>query len=116
MSTRLKAILGSRFDVIHYHNISLIGGPKILHFGQGIKLYTLHEYWLLCPTHLLFKYNRKPCTHQHCFACTLAYKRPPYRRGLGACRAGSLEAETTQQAPAYRGHRRDCVHRAWGRS
>jgi len=77
MSTRLKTILGSRFDVIHYHNISLIGGPKILHYGQGIKLYTLHEYWLLCPTHLLFRYNRKPCTRPQCFTCTLAHKRPP---------------------------------------
>src|SRR6266516_3494124 len=76
-STRLKEILGSHFDVVHYHNISLIGGPKILHYGQGIKLYTLHEYWLLCPTHLLFKYNHQPCTRPQCFTCTLAHKRPP---------------------------------------
>jgi hypothetical protein len=45
-------ILETGFDVIHYHNISLVGGPTILAYGQGIKLYTMHEYWLVCPTHV----------------------------------------------------------------
>jgi len=46
-------------------------------YGQGIKLYTFHEYWLVCPTHVLFRFNRAPCTRPHCFACSLTYKRPP---------------------------------------
>ena len=61
----LREILnGTRYDVIHYHNVSLIGGPEILHYGRAsaIKLYTTHEYWLVCPTHILFKYNREACT------------------------------------------------------
>jgi glycosyltransferase involved in cell wall biosynthesis len=76
-SARLKDIFATPFDVIHYHNISLVGGPQILQYGQGIKLYTLHEYWLICPTHMLFKFNREACTHQQCFTCTLAHRRPP---------------------------------------
>ena len=52
-SSRVKKILAKPFDVIHYHNISLVGGPKILQYGKGIKLYTIHEYWLVCPTHML---------------------------------------------------------------
>ena len=76
-SERIKQILKKGFDVIHYHNISLVGGPKILEYGQGIKLYTMHEYWLVCPTHLLFRFNRAPCTRPHCFLCSLTYKRPP---------------------------------------
>ena len=76
-SARIRQILDKGFDVIHYHNISLIGGPKILEYGQGIKLYTMHEYWLVCPTHALFKYNRTACTTPRCFACGLMYKRPP---------------------------------------
>jgi hypothetical protein len=36
-------ILETGFDVIHYHNISLVGGPTILAYRQGIKLYTMHE-------------------------------------------------------------------------
>jgi glycosyltransferase involved in cell wall biosynthesis len=76
-STRIRRILEKGFDVIHYHNVSLVGGPKILAYGQGIKLYTMHEYWLICPTHMLFKFNRAPCTTRHCFLCGLSYKRPP---------------------------------------
>jgi glycosyltransferase involved in cell wall biosynthesis len=76
-SVRIQQILQKGFDVIHYHNISLVGGPKILQYGPGIKLYTMHEYWLVCPTHVLFKYNRSACTQPHCFACSLTYKRPP---------------------------------------
>jgi glycosyltransferase involved in cell wall biosynthesis len=75
-SSRVKEILDKPFDVIHYHNISLVGGPKILEYGQGIKLYTLHEYWLVCPTHMLFKFNREVCTHKQCFSCTLVHRRP----------------------------------------
>jgi glycosyltransferase involved in cell wall biosynthesis len=82
-SHRLREILGQGFDVIHYHNISLIGGPKILEYGSGIKLYTMHEYWLICPTHVLFRFNRAACSQPHCFTCALTYKRPPqwWRQG-----------------------------------
>lgn len=76
-SVRIKKILQKGFDVIHYHNISLVGGPKILEYGQGRKLYSLHEYWLICPTHVLFKFNRQPCLRPHCLPCTLLYRRPP---------------------------------------
>ena len=76
-SARIRRILNKDFDVIHYHNISLVGGPKILEYGHGIKLYTMHEYWLVCPTHVLFRFNRAPCTRPHCFFCSLMYKRPP---------------------------------------
>lgn len=73
----IKKIMDRRFDVIHYHNISLVGGPAVLRYGTGIKLYTTHEYWLVCPTHLMFRFNRAPCVTPHCFRCSLTYKRPP---------------------------------------
>lgn len=76
-SARIQQILHKGFDVIHYHNISLVGGPKILEYGQGIKLYTMHEYWLVCPTHLLLRFNRSVCLQPRCFLCSLTYKRPP---------------------------------------
>jgi glycosyltransferase involved in cell wall biosynthesis len=76
-SARLRQILDRGFDVIHYHNISLVGGPKVLEYGRGLKLYTMHEYWLGCPTHVLFKFNREACTHRQCVLCSLTYKRPP---------------------------------------
>ena len=74
---RIRQILATGFDVIHYHNLSLVGGPKCLEYGNAIKLYTPHEYWLVCPTHILFRLNRDHCTSRHCLACGLVYRRPP---------------------------------------
>jgi glycosyltransferase involved in cell wall biosynthesis len=76
-SACIRKILEKGFDVIHYHNISLVGGPRILEYGRGIKLYTMHEYWLVCPTHVMFRFGREPCRRPHCFPCTLVYRRPP---------------------------------------
>ncbi len=76
-SRRIRAILDRDWDVIHYHNISLAGGPQVLQYGRGLKLYTLHEYWLVCPTHVLFRFNREACTRRSCVLCQLLYRRPP---------------------------------------
>jgi glycosyltransferase involved in cell wall biosynthesis len=76
-SRRVRALLDQSFDVIHYHNVSLAGGPQVLQYGQGLKLYTMHEYWLICPTHVLFRFNREACTRRSCFLCQMFYRRPP---------------------------------------
>lgn len=76
-AARIRRILESGFDVIHYHNISLVGGPKVLEYGKGIKLYSMHEYWLVCPTHVLFKFRKEVCTSRSCLLCECAYLRPP---------------------------------------
>jgi glycosyltransferase involved in cell wall biosynthesis len=65
-------------DVVHFHNISLIGGPGILYLGrQAVRLMTAHEHWLICPMHLLWKFDRKPCDRPDCVRCCLAGGRPP---------------------------------------
>ena len=75
---KIEALLKSKeFDVIHYHNISLVGGPKLLRPRKEITLYTMHEHWLVCPMHVLWKFNREVCTKKNCFLCTLVWKRPP---------------------------------------
>jgi glycosyltransferase involved in cell wall biosynthesis len=71
------AFRGEVFDVVHFHNVSLAGGPGVLAHGDGVKLYTTSEHWLVCPMHVLFRYGREPCTEPHCLRCTLAYRRPP---------------------------------------
>lgn len=74
----IERIIGQGdFDVIHYHNISLVGGLEVLDTGDGIKLYSLHDYWLICPTHVLFRNRKKACRQPRCFRCQLTYKRPP---------------------------------------
>jgi glycosyltransferase involved in cell wall biosynthesis len=74
---RLREILEhGRYDVIHYQNTSLMGSPGVLTMGSAVKLYTANEYWLICPTHVLFKFDREACTTRHCLACTLHSRRP----------------------------------------
>ncbi len=66
-----------RHDVIHYNNVSLLGGPAVFARGTGLKLCTLIEHWLVCPMHVLWKFDREVCTKPTCFTCTLAGGRPP---------------------------------------
>ena len=76
-SKRLRRILADgRFDVVHFHNASLIG-PLALAYSDAITLYTMHEHWLVCPMHVLWRYNREPCTGKECIRCTIHGGRPP---------------------------------------
>lgn len=75
---RIRRILRQgRFDVIHFHNVSLVGGPGVLSYGSAIKLYTAHEHWLVCPTHVLWRHNRDLCSKRECLRCVLRHRRPP---------------------------------------
>ena len=75
---KIRRILAEgEYDVINFHNISLIGGPGILKYGNGLKLYMAHEHWLVCPMHVLWRHGRELCTGRECFRCTLSYRRPP---------------------------------------
>jgi glycosyltransferase involved in cell wall biosynthesis len=65
------------FDVIHYNNVSLLGGPHVFRYGKGLKLCTLIDHWLVCPMHVLWKFDREVCTKPSCLRCTLASRRPP---------------------------------------
>lgn len=64
------------YDVVHCHNMSLIG-LDVLDSVEGVVLYTTHEHWLVCPTHILWRNNREVCTRQTCFTCQIVSKRPP---------------------------------------
>lgn len=75
-----RLLLQTRYDVVHYHNISLLG-PDILRIHQTdpmwIKLYTTHEHWLICPNHVLWKFNERACEKPECLPCVLRARRPP---------------------------------------
>jgi glycosyltransferase involved in cell wall biosynthesis len=74
---RLKELIDSRrYDVIHYHNMSLVG-IAALAYGEAVKLYTMHEHWLVCPMHVLWRFDREICTDRTCIRCTIAGGRPP---------------------------------------
>lgn len=74
---RRLASLIEGFDVVHFHNPSLLGGPGALGLGDRVRLYTTHEHWLICPTHVLFRNNLEICTRRTCVSCTLRHGRPP---------------------------------------
>ncbi len=75
---RLREILRpGAFDVVWYHNVSLVGGPGLLAFGDGLKVYEAHEHWLVCPTHVLWRHDREVCDARQCLRCVATYRRPP---------------------------------------
>lgn len=74
---RLHELLDGRYDVIHYHNVSLIGGPGVWRVGTGIKLHTAHDFWLCCPGHTLWRDNKELCTGKRCIRCVIRQGRPP---------------------------------------
>lgn len=68
------------YDVIEFHNTSLIGPTAFAwepRHRRAVKLYFTHEHWLICPTHVLYKFNERPCEKPECLKCTLLARRPP---------------------------------------
>ncbi len=75
---KIRRLLDERnFDVINFHNVSLVGGPGLLSAGRALKLYMAHEHWLVCPSHVLWRHNREACDNRECLRCVLNYRRPP---------------------------------------
>jgi glycosyltransferase involved in cell wall biosynthesis len=86
------------YDVIHYNNVSLLGGPGVFRYGRALKLCTLIDHWLVCPMHVLWKFDREVCTQPTCYRCTLAGGRPPQ-----LWRSTSLMANATRHVDAFLG-------------
>ncbi|MDG3003852.1 glycosyltransferase family 4 protein [Paludisphaera mucosa] len=112
-SEALREVLDSDdLDVVHFHNISLVGGPGVLGLGankRAVRIMTAHEHWLICPMHLLWKYDRKACDSAACLRCTIAGGRPPqawrYTRAIPRA-LRHLDALIFPSAHALNEHRR----------
>ncbi|MBI4907332.1 MAG: glycosyltransferase family 4 protein [Acidobacteria bacterium] len=77
-SRQLKAIFDRGFDVVNFHNISLAGGPGMLSMSNApVNLYTLHEHWMLCGTHIFWKDRSKACDERQCLRCCVKSGVPP---------------------------------------
>lgn len=76
-------------DVVHYHNLSLLGLDLLRVPTSALKLYTAHDYWVRCPRNDLFKYGRRLCERATCMQCLLVSGKPPqlWRYSPGAMRA-----------------------------
>jgi glycosyltransferase involved in cell wall biosynthesis len=76
--TMLLECFKETFDVIHYYNISLLGGPEVFSHGKStIKIGGLNDHWLVCPMHLLWKYTGEVCDKPQCTRCALHFGKPP---------------------------------------
>jgi glycosyltransferase involved in cell wall biosynthesis len=92
-----------RFDVVHFHNASLMGAPSLLAQSQAtdaVSLYTLHEHWLVCPMHVLWRFDREPCEKQTCIRCQLKGRRPPQLWRYTDLRDRSIAAVDAVLAPS----------------
>lgn len=68
------------YDVVEFHNTSLIGPTAFAwepRKRRAVKLYMTHEHWLICPTHVLYKFDERPCEKPQCLKCTLLARKPP---------------------------------------
>jgi len=65
-----------RPDIIHHHNISLLGYNILKNHGTSANVYTAHDFWLVCPQNNLLR-NGKECNVPSCFTCSLKSKKPP---------------------------------------
>jgi glycosyltransferase involved in cell wall biosynthesis len=81
-----RVLASKRFDVIHFHNISLFG-PGVLRVKPPypvLKLYTMHDHWLVCPMNVLWKNRDRACDEPVCVRCAIRSYRPPqWWRGTG---------------------------------
>ena len=114
--TELLDLDARGYDAIHFHNISLMGGPGILRRGRTPRLYTAHEYWLICPTHVLMRNGREACNARTCLSCTLTQRRPPQPWRLGHLVQAGMDEVDVAIAPsefARRRHESEGVRAPW---
>jgi glycosyltransferase involved in cell wall biosynthesis len=97
----LNAFFAHPFDVLHFHNVSLMGGPGVLRMGQArARLMSLHDHWLICPTHALWKNRSHACDRRTCFTCTIRSGLPPQLWRYTRLRDRSLESVDRLLAPS----------------
>ncbi len=78
LNRKVKELFDDDYDLIHYHNISLLG-PQVFGFGKSKKIYTAHDHWLVCPLSDFYT-NGEICNRNvsnlTCGKCLLENKRP----------------------------------------
>lgn len=70
-----RIIKEERPSLIHHHNISLLG-IEMLRIGRVPKLYTAHDYWLLCQRSDLMYKGKDICEQRKCLRCSFSSMRP----------------------------------------
>ncbi len=113
-----RVLAESAADVVHFHNVSLAGAPSVFQLARRSRpaaavLMSAHDYWLVCPMHVLWKLDRRPCERPQCVRCVLAARRPPqlWRHGNRLERAvDSLDAVVFPSRFAEAAHAERGIH------
>ncbi|MEO8324202.1 MAG: glycosyltransferase [Nitrospirota bacterium] len=113
-AAQLRTVLKREFDVVNFHNISLIGGPGVLQMSRApVTLYTLHEHWLLCPMHIFWKNAQRACDSPQCIRCCIRSGVPPQLwRYTGLIERSLLNVDALVAPSAYTAER----HKALGQT
>ena len=76
---KLKSILNRNYDVVNFHNISLIGGPKILTLSKATvkSVYSPRTLVALPHTYILEKCPSSLPIRQNVYPCSLRSRIPP---------------------------------------
>jgi len=72
-----KLVREIRPDIVHFHNLSLLGLDLVNIPTPGLKMYTAHDYWVRCPRNDLFKFNQRLCEKPTCLTCLTMSAKPP---------------------------------------
>ena len=64
-------------DVVHHHNISLLGYTLLKKIGSYHELYTAHDYWLICQKNTLLTDEFNVCKKRECMGCAIKSRRVP---------------------------------------
>lgn len=70
-------LYGVKPDVVHHHNISLLGYGILNKRWRYANLLTAHDFWLVCQRNSLLKNGLEICRGGSCFFCALKFGRPP---------------------------------------
>jgi glycosyltransferase involved in cell wall biosynthesis len=63
-------------DIVHHHNISLLGYGVLRKRDNYLNLYSAHDFWLICQQNNLLKNGLNTCIEKSCFFCALRCRRP----------------------------------------
>jgi glycosyltransferase involved in cell wall biosynthesis len=87
-------------DVVHHHNISLLGHRILRKLSNYLNLYTAHDYWLICQQNNLIRRDSTVCETASCLTCGLSYGRPPQFWRYGSSFRDSISQIDSLIAPS----------------
>jgi glycosyltransferase involved in cell wall biosynthesis len=95
-----KTVREVKPDIVHHHNITLLGYNILEKHGNYVNLYTAHDYWLICPQSNLLRNGREVCDKASCIFCGLSFRRPPQFWRYGSRFKNAINQIDTLIAPS----------------